>query len=94
MTENEQIEEMAAVIQIGLILSASPKIIAEALYEANGYRRGERGEWEIAIGYDPNKKVKCSVCNLMDYEPRAFCPHCGAEMRSNEDDKKRKDQLL
>lgn len=40
----------------------------------------KRGEWSIAIGYDIRKKVKCSVCELMNYEPTAHCPHCGAQM--------------
>ena len=40
----------------------------------------KHGEWSIAIGYDSQKKVKCSVCELMNYEPTARCPHCGAKM--------------
>lgn len=41
----------------------------------------KHGEWSVAIGYDINKIVKCSVCKLMTYEPTNFCPHCGADMR-------------
>ena len=41
----------------------------------------KHGEWSVAIGYDINKKVKCSVCELMTYEPTAYCPHCGAKMK-------------
>lgn len=40
-----------------------------------------RGEWSVAIGYDPKKKVMCSECCLMTFEPTAYCPHCGADMR-------------
>jgi hypothetical protein len=39
-----------------------------------------RGEWEVAIGYDPNKKVQCQSCYKMAYEPTAYCPNCGAKM--------------
>jgi hypothetical protein len=39
-----------------------------------------RGEWEVAIGYDPNKKVQCQNCYKMAYEPTAHCPNCGAKM--------------
>ena len=37
-----------------------------------------RGEWEVAIGYDPNKKVQCQNCYKMAYEPTAYCPNCGS----------------
>lgn len=39
-----------------------------------------RGEWEVAIGYDPNKKVQCQNCYKMAYEPTPYCPNCGAKM--------------
>lgn len=39
-----------------------------------------RGEWEVAIGYDPNKKVQCQNCYKMAYEPTPYCPNCGARM--------------
>jgi translation initiation factor 2 gamma subunit (eIF-2gamma) len=39
-----------------------------------------RGEWEVAIGYDPNKKVQCQNCYKMAYEPTSYCPNCGAKM--------------
>ncbi len=39
-----------------------------------------RGEWEVAIGYDPNKKVQCQNCYKMAYEPTPHCPNCGAKM--------------
>ena len=38
------------------------------------------GHWEVAIGYDINRKVKCSECNRMNFEPSDFCPNCGARM--------------
>ncbi len=38
----------------------------------------KRGEWEVAIGYDPNKKVQCQNCYKMAYEPTPYCPNCGA----------------
>ena len=40
----------------------------------------KHGEWGIGIGYDRNKKFKCSLCELMTYEPTNFCPYCGAKM--------------
>lgn len=46
----------------------------------------KNGEWEVAIGYDPNKKVMCTNCRLMSYEPTPFCPNCGADMRGEEDE--------
>lgn len=40
----------------------------------------KHGEWGVAIGYDTRKKVNCSICNLMTFEPTNYCPHCGAKM--------------
>jgi len=45
-----------------------------------------RGEWEVAIGYDPNKKVQCQNCYKMAYEPTPYCPNCGAKMEANQDE--------
>jgi rRNA maturation endonuclease Nob1 len=39
-----------------------------------------RGEWEVAIGYDPNKKVQCQNCYKMAYEPTPYCPNCGKRL--------------
>lgn len=44
-----------------------------------------RGEWEVAIGYDPNKKVQCQNCYKMAYEPTAYCPNCGAKMAAEKE---------
>ena len=41
--------------------------------------------WEVAIGYDPKKKVQCQHCRLMNYDPEDFCPHCGARMDGTEE---------
>ena len=54
----------------------------------NGYEQGKKdavkhGEWEVAIGYDPNKKVQCQNCYKMAYEPTPYCPNCGADMRGD-----------
>lgn len=38
------------------------------------------GHWEVAIGYDINRKVMCSECNRMNFEPSDFCPNCGSRM--------------
>lgn len=38
------------------------------------------GRWEVAVGYDPNKKVQCQNCYKMAYEPTPYCPNCGANM--------------
>lgn len=40
------------------------------------------GHWEVAIGYDINRKVECSECNRMNFEPSDYCPNCGARMDS------------
>lgn len=45
----------------------------------------KKGRWEVAIGYDQNKKVMCTECRLMSYEPTPFCPNCGAEMGNKDD---------
>lgn len=47
-----------------------------------------RGEWEVAIGYDPNKKVQCQNCYKMAYEPTPYCPNCGAKMTGENGTKK------
>ena len=44
----------------------------------------KKGEWEVAIGYDPNRSFMCDCCMKMAYEPTPYCPNCGAEM--NEED--------
>ena len=41
------------------------------------------GEWSVAIGYDPARRVKCSECERMNYEPSNYCPNCGADMRGD-----------
>lgn len=47
-----------------------------------------RGEWSVAIGYDPKRSCLCSACQRMNYEPSNYCPNCGADMReeTNEND--------
>lgn len=40
----------------------------------------KHSHWEVAIGYDPNKKVQCQNCFLVAHEPTSRCPHCGAKM--------------
>ena len=43
-----------------------------------------RGEWSVAIGYDPKRSFLCSVCQRMNYEPSNFCPNCNADMRGDD----------
>lgn len=43
------------------------------------------GEWEVAIGYDPKRKVMCTECRRMAYEPTPYCPNCGADMRGEQE---------
>lgn len=38
------------------------------------------GRWELAIGYDPKRRVMCDQCRKMAYEPSKYCPNCGAKM--------------
>lgn len=45
-----------------------------------------RGEWSVAIGYDPARRVMCDLCRRMNYEPTNFCPNCGADMRGEKDE--------
>ena len=59
---------------------------AKDLYNA-GYRKVERGEWE-RVG---ENRFRCTVCKSVLYLFAKFCPECGADMRSNKDDRKRKD---
>ena len=40
------------------------------------------GRWELAIGYDPKRRVMCDQCRKMAYEPSKYCPNCGAKMES------------
>ena len=44
----------------------------------------KKGEWEVAIGYDPNRSFMCDCCMKMAYEPTPYCPNCGAEMEVEE----------
>lgn len=46
----------------------------------------KKGEWELAIGYDPKRSVMCTECRRMAYEPTPFCPNCGAEMRGEKEE--------
>ena len=65
-------------------------IIRKAIEDAHAadVEEVKHGEWSIAIGYDIQKKVKCSVCELMNYEPTARCPHCGAKMDGGKNEKR------
>lgn len=78
MTNKEAIKQIECAIITGNIndvqCGALKKAI-EALKKPVVY-----GHWEIAIGYDVNRKVKCSECNRMNFEPSNFCPNCGAKM--------------
>lgn len=100
MAENEQIEEMAKLACTVFEGRCSgcpfkphppcaPKASAERLYTA-GYRKVERGSWE-RVG---KNRFRCTACKSVLHLFAKFCPECGADMRSNKDDKKRKDQLL
>lgn len=51
MTENEHIEEMAAVIEMGRMMSASSNLIAETLFTDNGYRKIPDNIGEFSDGY-------------------------------------------
>lgn len=46
-------------------------------------RPAVRGEWSVAIGYDPKRSFLCSVCQRMNYEPSNYCPNCAADMRGD-----------
>lgn len=88
MTENEQIQEMAVVIQKGLVMSASPKTIADHIVIKKGYRKVERGEWKLEFTLDDTNFYRCSVCDrqetlLAKESTLEFFPycHCGADMR-------------
>lgn len=90
MTENEQIEEMAAVIEMGRMMSAPSNLIAETLVVDNGYRKVERGEWELNI----DGSHWCSVCGhnaTYTYDGTEVCgvscPFCGADMRKEDEGK-------
>lgn len=43
-----------------------------------------RGEWEMAIGYDPKRAFMCDQCHKMAFEPALYCPNCGAKMEVEE----------
>lgn len=44
----------------------------------------EKGEWEVAIGYDPKRSFMCNRCMNMACETTPYCPYCGAEMEVEE----------
>jgi translation initiation factor 2 gamma subunit (eIF-2gamma) len=64
-------------VMSGTILGAIYMIAHAPTIDAEVVRHGE---WEVAIGYDPNKKVQCQNCYKMSYEPTPYCPNCGCKI--------------
>lgn len=98
MTKNEQIDEMAFIIQENSPLSKmSSDDLAESLYNAN-FRKVERGEWKtnhekFCNIYD---HFYCSNCgNYTEernpYKLGKYCSYCGADMRGGLDNEQRTD---
>lgn len=83
MTENEQKAELACIIYAGQSFKVESVEVAATIQKA-GYRKVERGEWE-RVG---ENRFRCTVCKSVLYLFAKFCPECGADMRSNKDDKK------
>lgn len=91
MTENEWIIDLLIEFdEMGFIPTTTvpdPKRYAmrwrDRMCQAlKGYRKFERGEW---IPYSTTM-MECSVCKK--HTPRHrynFCPHCGADMRGEDD---------
>ena len=84
MTENEQIQEMARCLETHTCMSGfQAKIGARVLYSKN-YRKVERGEWIEGGAYNVCSKCGGEVARYDDggyYQDFALCPHCGADMR-------------
>ena len=78
-------DELYPLTETDRILNHAFEIAASCVYNLPPAER-KKGEWEVAIGYDQNKKVMCTECRLMSYEPTPFCPNCGAEMRGEENE--------
>jgi rubrerythrin len=89
MTENEQINEMAVIIDDNHGFVVSSVNTAKSLY-SKGYRKVERGNWNL-IGNGNGRPIhwKCSVCGYETLDAANgdtnFCPNCGADMRGEED---------
>lgn len=58
MTKDEQIQEMAGIIRIGLMHSAYSKIIAKALYDDKGYRKASEVAREVIRKVEQIVEVK------------------------------------
>lgn len=87
---DDQISRQAAIDEIKEIYEWHDNVTKERIIEhfvrlpsVQPYR--PKGEWELAIGYDPKKRVLCTECHLMNYEPTPFCPNCGARMVRGEE---------
>lgn len=85
MTDLISREEAIEAIKRAIWDKYTAKDAIDAVCNVPSAQERKMGEWEVAIGYDPKKKVMCTNCRLMSYEPTPFCPHCGAEMRGQED---------
>ena len=87
MTNNEQIQEMAKVLEFACEdmdctrPSNCDLCQAKQLY-AKGYRKVERGEWIV----DGLANPKCSRCRSYNPTKAKYCPECGADMRGEKDE--------
>lgn len=85
MSENKQIEELAATIHIHLRSDAMSRALASFLYE-EGWRKQSEGKWK----FHKDGSGTCSEChitqkNIWDYDNwQNFCGHCGAKMTRGE----------
>lgn len=95
MNENENVSELATLIYQKSGLSFLRSLGIAQLVNLAGYRKVERGHWitreEVDIFDRYDLVDACSVCGHCDWDCTEsqsfnFCPHCGADMRGEEDE--------
>ena len=103
MTENEQIQEMARLMEEPCVGSCKEceyyahqfgipcmDLRRAKIIYTKGYRKVERGEWiETVHDWDFGDYIDytCSICGIREQNKRKFCPECGADMRKEDEGK-------
>lgn len=85
MSENKQIEELAATIYTHLRSDSMSRALASLLY-AEGWRKQSEGRWKLgSYGFGTCSECNFTQASVWDYDNwQNFCGHCGAKMTIGE----------